>query len=318
VPTTTAAQSASECLVVGAGVAGLVAARALRDRGVRVTVLDKAPSPGGRLATRRTDAGVFDHGAQFLTVRDPRFGALVDGWRASGAVVPWFGDTLRGARGMSSITRHLADGLDLVLDARIERITRAPEAWILHAADGRAWTAPSLVITPPVPQSLALLDAGGIALPPSLRASLDGLTYDRCLAGLFAAPWPDGLPPHGVGRVEGGALAWLASNRAKGISDRDAVTAHAHPAWSLAHWDDADAVVLAALGAEVSRALGADARPVALKRWRYARPARSLDGVAVHRDGAATLVFAGDAFAADGGRIEAAALSGLEAAAAVA
>ena len=69
--------------VVGAGVAGLSAARALVDRGHQVIVFEKARAPGGRVATSRLRgiempravAGstlAFDHGAQYFTARDPR------------------------------------------------------------------------------------------------------------------------------------------------------------------------------------------------------------------------------------------------------
>ncbi|MDB4928936.1 MAG: hypothetical protein JWM10_1420 [Myxococcaceae bacterium] len=112
-------------------------------------------------------------------------------------------------------------------------------------------------------------------------------------------------------------LSSLASNRAKGLCEVDAVTAHALPAWSLAHWDADDDTVLAAMAAEVTRHTGGAARAVALKRWRHARPTRYVDGPAAVRDGGATLVFAGDAFHLDGGRVEAAWLSGIAAAAAV-
>ena len=74
------------CLVIGAGIAGLIAARALRAAGHRVLVLDKGRGVGGRMATRRIEGGVFDHGAQFVTVRDPRFQQIVEGWQAKGVV----------------------------------------------------------------------------------------------------------------------------------------------------------------------------------------------------------------------------------------
>ncbi|MDB4928938.1 MAG: hypothetical protein JWM10_1422 [Myxococcaceae bacterium] len=301
---------------MGAGVAGLAAARALVDGGASVVVLDKGRAPGGRLATRRIDDAVFDHGAQFFTARDGRFAPKVAEWRAAGAVVSWFEEALRGARGMSSLARRLADGLDVRTGVTVRSVARSDAGYAVTTDDGERYPCDVVVLTAPVPQSLALLDAGGVALDPAVRAVLAGVAYDRCLAGMFAAPWPPALPAHGVARVDGEVLAWLASNRAKGISAVDAVTAHALPAWSLAHWDDDDAAVLAAMAAEVSRHTGGAARPVALKRWRYARPTGCVDGPVAVRDGGAALVFAGDAFHVDGGRVEAAWLSGIAAAAA--
>ena len=55
--------------MVGAGVAGLSAAAALRGRGIRVTVLEAAARIGGRAWTERPDAlgrAPFDHGAHWL------------------------------------------------------------------------------------------------------------------------------------------------------------------------------------------------------------------------------------------------------------
>ena len=75
--------------VVGAGLSGLVAATTLAAGGHDVVVLDKGRSPGGRLATRRIAGATLDHGAQFFTVRDDRFAALVQAWSDAGVVVEW-------------------------------------------------------------------------------------------------------------------------------------------------------------------------------------------------------------------------------------
>lgn len=53
-------------VVVGAGIAGLMAAQSLSNSGHDVVVVDKGRSPGGRLATRRINDATLDHGAQFL------------------------------------------------------------------------------------------------------------------------------------------------------------------------------------------------------------------------------------------------------------
>ena len=58
-------------IVIGAGVRGRIAARTGQANGTSVLVLDEGRGVGGRLATRRTASGVFDHGAQFFTARDP-------------------------------------------------------------------------------------------------------------------------------------------------------------------------------------------------------------------------------------------------------
>jgi predicted NAD/FAD-dependent oxidoreductase len=77
------------------------------------------------------------------------------------------------------------------------------------------------------------------------------------------------------------------------------------PAWRDAHWDLSRDEELAHMAAALTQRLGARSAARSLKRWRYARPAVSLDGPVVSHGGA--LVIAGDAFAAGEGRVDAAA-----------
>mgnify|MGYP003336186047 FL=1 len=71
-------EQTADVLIIGAGMAGLTAAVELKRAGRRVLVLDKARGVGGRLASRRIDGATFDHGAQFITARDPRFAAVLE------------------------------------------------------------------------------------------------------------------------------------------------------------------------------------------------------------------------------------------------
>ena len=64
--------AAQHIAIVGAGMAGITAARTLAQAGHQVMVFDKSSGAGGRMATRRSPFGGFDHGAQYFTVRDPR------------------------------------------------------------------------------------------------------------------------------------------------------------------------------------------------------------------------------------------------------
>src|SRR6478609_8736009 len=77
--------------IVGAGMAGAACARALADVGIEVQLFDKGRSVGGRLAQRRVEEGLFDHGAQYLAARHPVFMAAVDLWRSRGIVADWPG-----------------------------------------------------------------------------------------------------------------------------------------------------------------------------------------------------------------------------------
>lgn len=68
---------ATTVVVVGAGMAGLIAARALRRRGVDVLVLEAAGRPGGRMAAETTVLGSrVDLGGQWIGHGHHRFEAL--------------------------------------------------------------------------------------------------------------------------------------------------------------------------------------------------------------------------------------------------
>ncbi|RWW82174.1 hypothetical protein BHE74_00009381 [Ensete ventricosum] len=80
--------------IIGGGVAGLVCALTLEERGIRSTVFDTGMHGlGGRMATRIIDSKpfIFDHAAQFFTVSDLRFQKLVDRWLEKGLVREWKG-----------------------------------------------------------------------------------------------------------------------------------------------------------------------------------------------------------------------------------
>lgn len=69
---------ASPIIVVGAGLAGLVAARELQRRGLPVLVLDAADRPGGRLKTDVVEGYRLDRGFQVLFTAYPAARQLLD------------------------------------------------------------------------------------------------------------------------------------------------------------------------------------------------------------------------------------------------
>jgi monoamine oxidase len=69
--------SPSEVLIIGAGMAGLTAARTLAGAGVSVTVLEARNRVGGRILTQRIGDDTIELGAEFIHGRPPELWALI-------------------------------------------------------------------------------------------------------------------------------------------------------------------------------------------------------------------------------------------------
>lgn len=314
-----------DVVIVGAGMAGLMAARELRARGRSVVLVDKGRRPGGRLATRRVrDAlgppAVCDSGAQFFTVRDDTFGRHVDHWLAEGWAQEWcrgFGSDdghirYRGRQGMKTLGLRLAEGMEVIHQTRVEAVAFGQGRWQV-AADGATWTASAVILTPPVPQSLDLVDAGGIELPYTHRRALESIAYEPCLAALARLDGPSGLPDPGGLAGPTGDIAWIADNQRKGISpEAVGVTIHASADFTREHLDGDRDQAGRELVEQAMDLLGRPPTAVYVHLWRYSKPTSTFARRHLAVDVPAPLVFAGDAFG--GPRIEGAAMSGLSAA----
>jgi len=313
------------CLIIGAGISGLLAARELERNGVRVTVVDKGCRAGGRMATRRIDDAICDHGAQFFTVRSPRFRAIVDELLANGIVEEWargFADhsgevagdghpRFRGVGGMNAVPKYLSAGIDVRCGVKAASLNVSDGRWVARDEAGADYIADALIMTPPVPQSLALLDSGNARLPSPVRDSLDAITYDPCLAlmALTSSSIPD---PGGI-RFESGPISWLADNSRKGISLLvPSITIHASPEFSRIHWDTPPDDVARMLFRAADDFINSEIGTYQLHRWRYSQPVEVYPEPCLMVDANPPLIFAGDAFG--GPKIEGAAISGMAAA----
>lgn len=311
-----------DCVIIGAGIAGLLGARVLADRGHRVCVLEKGRGFGGRMATRRRDGAVFDHGAQFITARDKRFQRWVEQWLALGIVAPWYefadsGVRYRGVPGMTAIPKHLADGLDVRREVIVQNASRTDGNWEVRSNNGEKIAASALLLTAPVPQSLDLLDAGAFAPPDGDLAKLRAIQFHRCIAALAILDRPSSLAAHGGSiKLQGEPVQWIADNQRKGVSpDVPAVTIHSTPAFAEKHWDVDDSLRLPKLLEAAAPHLQADVVSCQGHRWGFSAPVASFDREAFV-DAGRRLAIAGDGL--NGGRVEGAALSGLAAAEALA
>jgi predicted NAD/FAD-dependent oxidoreductase len=322
----------TDLLVVGAGIAGLVAARDLAV-GHHVTVIDKGRGVGGRMATRRLGDATFDHGAQFVTTHRADFADEVRRWCDAQVATPWFHgqvgprgvtssdghDRFRGVVSMNDVAKHLAATCEVRRSCRAVSVRAEGGGWAVDLEDGTTLTAAGVVLTAPVPQTLALLDAGEVVLSDGDRTALERVDYEPCLAVMVRTDSSPELGDPGAIAPEDGPLDWIADNQAKGISAVPALTLHAGADASRALWDEPDETVVATLASSALASTGGSWTVLewSVQRWRYARPRVSHPDAALLLDGVAPAVVCGDAFG-PGAKVEGAFESGRAAAAALA
>lgn len=321
--------------IIGAGMSGLTCARALEARGHQVTIYEKSGGVSGRISTRRTEFGGFDHGAQYFTVKTKQFQREADRWIKAGAVAPWLGKlvTLRdgkatvaaksstaklryvGLPGMRTIGEQLAAGLDVRTGQRIDHIERLGTQWILtvHADSvpipATAGPFDAVVVAVPADQAESLLSADATLATQAQSARLAPcwtlmLAFQQSLELGFDGAW-----------VSDSRLGWIAQDATKpGRRPGEHWVCNATVAWSIEHLEDDAERAKEKLLKAFHLATGTQVQPVhaAVHRWRYAQALNPLAKDCLWND-QLRLGACGDWFAAglDGpGRIENAFLSG--------
>lgn len=289
--------------VIGAGVSGLSCARQLQQAGFAVTVFEQSDVVGGRLATRRTEIGGFDYGAQYCTARSAAFTHELEDWQRASVIAPWDGmlvaqperrgavrsDTLRrhvGVPGMSAIASHLAEGMDVRLEQRINRLERLGSGtragWILkRAADPHDFEGLEItegiydVVVAAVPAALAV---ELLAPAQKIGSAARQVLFAPCWSLMLGFVQPVDAP-FDAAVIGGPRLNWIARDSSKpGRRAGERWVAHAGPLWSEEHRTDDPADVRTKLVKAFMEATGGTIQPVyaAVYRWHWGMPTSSL------------------------------------------
>ncbi|XP_074003052.1 lysine-specific histone demethylase 2 isoform X7 [Numenius arquata] len=158
-------------IIVGAGAAGLAAARQLHNFGIKVIVLEAKDRIGGRVWDDKTFKGVtVGRGAQIVNgcVNNPM--ALMceqvsaRSWDHNEFFAQFAGDHTLLTVGYSTVIDKLAEGLDIRLNFPVQSIDYSGEEVQITTADGTVWTTQKVLVTVP----LALLQKNAIQFNPPL------------------------------------------------------------------------------------------------------------------------------------------------------
>jgi predicted NAD/FAD-dependent oxidoreductase len=293
-PVTDENRGLPQVAVIGAGFAGLTAARALADQGHRVVVFDKGREPGGRASTRRREGFAWDHGAQYFTARDERFRLHVEQWLESGVIARWEprlvvfdADGVRAPRsaherfvgvpGMNEVAKHLAKDLDVLNQVKVSLIERSEEEWWIEDEAGETVAAADFaVVAVPPAQAIPLL-----ATAPRLAELAAAAKMRPCWAVLLG--FENSLSVEFDGAfVNVGPLGWVARNASKPERGHgEAWVLHGSMAWSEQNLEREASEVIELLREEFrTRCVGSELptiRHAEAHRWLYAQPDPALD-----------------------------------------
>jgi phytoene dehydrogenase-like protein len=202
-----------DCIVIGAGLAGLACARALHQAGRRVVVLEAADRVGGRVATDSVDGFRIDRGFQVYNDAYPEgrrqldIDALRLGRFDAGAIVAESGKLRRIAdpwrnpvgalRAVLAGTVSVADGLRLAklrsdVLVRLSEGTLDPDATVSRAERTTAEELAARGFSPSIIRRFFVPFFGGVFLERSLDTAATVFLFDFAMFALGRASLPSG------------------------------------------------------------------------------------------------------------------------------
>ncbi len=316
--------------IVGAGISGLAAARALKAARHSPVIFEKNDRLGGRVATRVIGEYIFDPGASAITPRGHDIENVIlkeldvsdlikiekplywhQGMRP---VVP---PNLKSAparytytSGNMVLPQLLANGLDVRLSAPVEVLEKKPNGYAIAGENFDA-----IILTPPIPQTAAILWSVNESRP------FANCRYRPCLSIMlgFAKELPETHYSALLDPEQRHPLMWLSLESVKSPGrapiGHSALVIQMAPSYSLNNFGATDEKIVEDALDYLVWLLGEEWRKpdVSLvKRWKYSQP----DSVALFEtvnDPRSRVIISGDGVLA--GRVENAYDSGLKAAA---
>lgn len=168
----------AQVIVIGAGVSGLSAAKALNAANIDVCIVEKSRGTGGRLASKRIELqsaknnthghskvkhAAFDLGASTFTAKTSEFKHYLHELVSQSLVAKVAGcvsEEYVGTPRNSMLTRHMSQGLDIQFNQKITRIEYKQGKWYLFAFDQAEEVIACchhLILSSPAEQTHALL-----------------------------------------------------------------------------------------------------------------------------------------------------------------
>lgn len=301
----------SKIAIIGSGLAGLTIARQLQPY-ADIHLFDKAQRAGGRLASRSAGAFLFDHGAQFFTVKTQRFAEFIQPLIEQRVIERWDADFVEfsgneqisrrkwnadyshyvGSPDMQAIAQVLAEPFNIQFNCQITQLLRRNEKWSLFSRDKLvAENFDWVICCLPAKQTADLL--------PGNFANINAVQQTQMLACYALMLGFDEPPDLGwqAALVSDAIISWMSINSSKpSRPDGFSMVVQANNTWAEQNLAVDDERIKLQMLAEIHRVSGLDiskASHIDLKRWVYANIS-SQTGQQAYLDSTLKLAACGD------------------------
>ena len=292
-----------EFLIVGAGISGLSLARQFEKQGRNFLVVEKSKGVGGRMATRRGDGVLFDHGAQFYKIKENENWDLDRAWSEAGLTKQWFEQASSlykcAPQGMTSLAKAMIARENIAFEQRVISIHQEESSiYRIECESGKQWRGQKIFLTAPLPQTLEILNRSNIQFP----SALANIVYSPALVGLFEVEATAiTISEFQHQEFSSTSLHSITNQLSKSMGSRLAFTVVMAPSWSRERFDHNEESSLV----EIENALIEKFKPLdsgfrvtsrQLKKWRYSHPESSYSQSYVRTGDDGNIFLLGDAF----------------------
>jgi renalase len=226
-----------DLIIVGAGLTGLYLSWELSQKypALKILMLEKSKSCGGRMATRRADQIHYDHGAQFIkSTADSQ--KIIEFWNQNNLTRDFPTSHFQGicaASGITQLAKSLAAFSNIVYNFKVHTLSKEHDHWLIKNEENQFYKTRQLVLTCPLPQSIEILKKSHLFF----NSELLKITYDKAIVFLFETK--SDIPFSYIENPCESIFSITAQHK-KGNSPTPAWTVVMRPEWSEKHFDLTD------------------------------------------------------------------------------